>query len=215
MSACSCSPNEHGHLSWCISRGGVPRRAQSLSWSHGEHAIREAVRIVEGMGASPRLTAAVILLQQAQNAVADYVDGHPETPVGPPSPPPSRTPQEEEFERRQGDFERLATAAFMCAYGCGDADSTEEALRKALAALRAFVNSLLKDGDDAAKWRRATTALPVRDLHEDEGDVLLWTLPVQEPPYGGSSIDDAFLDDRHTHFTPLNEIAAAIVASTA
>ena len=52
----------------------IPRRHRIDLQSSGEEAIREAVRVVEEMGADPRLTDAVVLLGQAQEKVADYID---------------------------------------------------------------------------------------------------------------------------------------------
>lgn len=53
----------------------VPRRFRLDQQSPGEAAIREAVRVVEEMGADVRLTAAVNLLNEARERVADFVDG--------------------------------------------------------------------------------------------------------------------------------------------
>lgn len=62
----------------------------------------------------------------------------------------------------------------------------------------------LEDRADAAE-RREQKLKEVRTLeewHEDFGDVLWWTFPIEEPPYCGSPLD---LDwpDYHTHWTPL------------
>lgn len=38
------------------------------------------------------------------------------------------------------------------------------------------------------------------DWHEDDGDVLWWVLPVTEPPFIGSPLDDNF-PGYHTHWT--------------
>lgn len=51
-----------------------PRRAQMQQWVPAEKAIYDAVQLVEGMGASVRLTDAVVLLGKAREAVADFVD---------------------------------------------------------------------------------------------------------------------------------------------
>jgi len=51
-------------------------------WVPAEQAIYAAARIVEELPADERLTRAVNLLQEARNAVADYVDAtHDETPL--------------------------------------------------------------------------------------------------------------------------------------
>jgi hypothetical protein len=56
---------------------GWPRRRDTLRWSDAERAINEAVQAVERMGANMALTDAVVLLAQAQERVAAYVDAHP------------------------------------------------------------------------------------------------------------------------------------------
>jgi hypothetical protein len=53
----------------------IPRRAYLERQTPAELAIREAIRVVEALPADTRLTAAVILLWQAREKVADYVDG--------------------------------------------------------------------------------------------------------------------------------------------
>lgn len=46
------------------------------------------------------------------------------------------------------------------------------------------------------------TAKPIDEWHEDIGDVLWWSFPIQEPPYCGSPLD-ADWPDYHTHWTPI------------
>jgi len=46
------------------------------------------------------------------------------------------------------------------------------------------------------------TARPIDDWHEDYGDVLWWTFPIQEPPYCGSPLDVDW-PDYHTHWTAI------------
>lgn len=53
----------------------IPRRNRVDRMTVEELAIRAVVRDVEALGADPRLTAAVTLLHQARERVADYVDG--------------------------------------------------------------------------------------------------------------------------------------------
>ncbi len=53
------------------------RRCRLDMLSPTELAIVEAMRLVEGMGADVRLTSAVVLLQQARDKVADYIDERP------------------------------------------------------------------------------------------------------------------------------------------
>jgi hypothetical protein len=53
----------------------IPRRIHLERLTPAEHAIRAAILAVEEMGADVRLTKAVILLGEAKDRVADYVDG--------------------------------------------------------------------------------------------------------------------------------------------
>lgn len=54
-----------------------------------------------------------------------------------------------------------------------------------------------------SKWNERTVKAQPRDeWHEDYGDVLWWTFPVEEPPYCGSPLDTDW-PDYHTHWTPL------------
>ena len=53
----------------------IPRRNQINRWTAAERAIAAAVNEVEAAGADVRLTDAVVLLGEARQAVADYVDG--------------------------------------------------------------------------------------------------------------------------------------------
>ncbi len=53
----------------------IPRRACLDRLTPAERAIFDAMQAVEAMAADPQLTDAVVLLQQARDRVADYVDG--------------------------------------------------------------------------------------------------------------------------------------------
>lgn len=53
---------------------GWPRRNKMYEWTPAEKAIHEAVEVVEAAGAHPLLTEAVLLLQQAREKVADFVE---------------------------------------------------------------------------------------------------------------------------------------------
>jgi hypothetical protein len=64
----------------------IPRRNRMDLYTPAEKAISDAVQAVEMAGAHPRLTDAVNLLQEAQKAVADFVDGvHAILPTTPPA----------------------------------------------------------------------------------------------------------------------------------
>lgn len=66
VNAQSCSAGINDYL--------VPRRNDILRNTFAELRIREAMEAVEKVGAHPLLTDAVVLLSQALNKVADYVD---------------------------------------------------------------------------------------------------------------------------------------------
>ncbi len=53
---------------------GIPTRADVTLWSPAEKAIGDAMAAVEAAGASPALTDAVTLLEQARDRVADHVE---------------------------------------------------------------------------------------------------------------------------------------------
>lgn len=53
---------------------GIPRRCDLTLMTPAELAIRDAVLAVEAAGAHPLLTDAVVLLGEAQNKVADFVE---------------------------------------------------------------------------------------------------------------------------------------------
>lgn len=57
-----------------MSENKLPRRIQMQKWIPAEKAIYDAMQKVESMEANEKLTKAVILLGQAQDKVADYVD---------------------------------------------------------------------------------------------------------------------------------------------
>lgn len=59
----------------------IPRRAMLEQFTPAERAIYDAVALVEEMGADVRLTKAVVLLGQARDAVADFVDNVPAKPT--------------------------------------------------------------------------------------------------------------------------------------
>lgn len=45
-------------------------------------------------------------------------------------------------------------------------------------------------------------ARPIGDWTEEDGAVLWWRFPIEEPPYVGSPLDDEF-PDYVTHWTPI------------
>ena len=69
-----------------ISDNGFPRRIRTDLQTPAEAAIRNAIVEVEKAGAHPRLTDAVVLLGQARDAVADFVDEQPDDAPAPKDP---------------------------------------------------------------------------------------------------------------------------------
>lgn len=51
----------------------------------------------------------------------------------------------------------------------------------------------------------ALEPIPAEKWDEDDGFVLWWRLPVEEPPYCGSPLCDDFTFDYYTHFTKITE----------
>lgn len=52
----------------------IPRRINMAEWTDAEKAIQNAVNEVEKVGADPRLTDVVVMLSNARNLLADYID---------------------------------------------------------------------------------------------------------------------------------------------
>ncbi|MCY9593742.1 hypothetical protein PC41400_21670 [Paenibacillus chitinolyticus] len=50
--------------------------------------------------------------------------------------------------------------------------------------------------------RLTATPRPIDEWHEDDGTVLWWSFPIEEPPYCGSPLD-ADWPGYHTHWTSL------------
>lgn len=66
MRGCTCG------MEW---NPDIPRRIRTDRWTPAEHAIHDAIQVVEMVGAHVLLTDAVRLLGEAQEKVAQYVDG--------------------------------------------------------------------------------------------------------------------------------------------
>jgi hypothetical protein len=52
----------------------ISRRSKVYLFSPAEKAIYDALQLIESIGADPRLTAASVLLSQAREKLADYID---------------------------------------------------------------------------------------------------------------------------------------------
>lgn len=51
--------------------------------------------------------------------------------------------------------------------------------------------------------RKEFVARPESEWGEDDGPVLWWRWPVREPPYAGTPLDDDWVPDYYTHWTPI------------
>lgn len=56
--------------------------------------------------------------------------------------------------------------------------------------------------------RESTTLKEYSEYDESYGNVLWWKLPISEPPYAGSPLDDDFPVDYYTHWTKIIEPVA-------
>jgi hypothetical protein len=54
----------------------------------------------------------------------------------------------------------------------------------------------------ARREREEAAAKTFEQWHEDDGPVLWWRFPVEEPPYAGTPLDDDW-PGYHTHWTPI------------
>ncbi|MGX4583348.1 hypothetical protein [Paenibacillus chitinolyticus] len=50
--------------------------------------------------------------------------------------------------------------------------------------------------------RLSATPRPIDEWHEDDGAVLWWAFPIEEPPFCGTPLDSDW-PGYHTHWTPL------------
>lgn len=68
---------------------------------------------------------------------------------------------------------------------------------------------LLKTAEEIAKentvLKEANELTPEEEWHEDDGNVIWWKLPINEPPYVGTPLDSDFEEGYYTHFTRLIE----------
>jgi hypothetical protein len=88
---------------------GFPRRQRINLYTPAEKAIAEAVDVVERAGCHPLLTDAVVLLQQAKDKVADFVELPNTTSALP------QSPKQETRSKLSGTFVRGYTLEFALA----------------------------------------------------------------------------------------------------
>ena len=76
--------------------------------------------------------------------------------------------------------------------------------------LKSFSQELLAERAKVAELQKEidkiTILRPIKNIHEDYGDVLLWNEPIGEPPDVGSCIDCNFDENKYTHFSLLPNI---------
>jgi hypothetical protein len=69
--------------------------------------------------------------------------------------------------------------------------------------LLAFARAVLaRYGTPANNLAPAPVARPFEEWHEDDGPVMCWRFPIEEPPYIGCPLDTDW-DGYYTHWTPL------------
>jgi hypothetical protein len=66
--------------------------------------------------------------------------------------------------------------------------------------------------DNAREALAPEVAIPGEQYHEDDGPVLWWRFPVEEPPYVGTP-NDCDWPGYYTHFTPLPPAPVAPIQS--
>ena len=105
------------------------------------------------------------------------------------------------------NFRKLTAEEIIYEIETGHFDSNQGEAR-----LREALEKISEETDDPISMCRAKEALShtedtgiqkVRTLdewHEDYGDVLWWTFPIQEPPYVGSPLCNDW-PEYHTHWT--------------
>lgn len=99
--------------------------------------------------------------------------------------------------------------------------SPEDVAEKRIEVPESFVHKILDERNEARalvarmtagvnaasigleELERLTTLRSCDDYHEDYGSVLFWKVPIEEPPYVGTMLDDDFPKDYYTHWSPL------------
>lgn len=62
--------------------------------------------------------------------------------------------------------------------------------------IKSFIKSL-------EVYEEALQPKPIEEWHEDDGNVIWWKLPIEEPPYVGTPLDSDFEEEYYTHFTSI------------
>ncbi|WP_052087965.1 hypothetical protein [Paenibacillus wynnii] len=72
-----------------------------------------------------------------------------------------------------------------------------------LGQLQRVLSTLYPDNQaPTTEIKQLETARPIDEWHEDFGDVLWWTFPIEEPPYCGTPLDEDW-PEYHKHWTPI------------
>jgi hypothetical protein len=78
-------------------------------------------------------------------------------------------------------------------------EQLEEENEKLKECVNNSANDVLNVGDEMEQVRQAK---PIDEWHEDMGNCLWWSFPIEEPPYSGSPLDNDF-PNYVTHFTKI------------
>lgn len=70
-----------------------------------------------------------------------------------------------------------------------------------------YINRMLRK--ESREYRKTleffSKPIPYEEWHEDDGLVIWWRMPIEEPPYVGSPLCDDWTENYYTHFTRLIE----------
>jgi hypothetical protein len=83
-------------------------------------------------------------------------------------------------------------------------------LEEVLTAVRELIDVAGRWQESEGKMDELTELRPRDDWHEDYGAVLWWKVPIAEPPYCGTALDDDF-PDYVTHWSPLPPMKISVV----
>ncbi|NUP08376.1 MAG: hypothetical protein HOW73_20190 [Polyangiaceae bacterium] len=86
-----------------------------------------------------------------------------------------------------------------------DPHTWEECTAKMRKALAADIDAAIEAERPAIELAELRALRPREEYHEDYGPVLWWKVPIKEPPYCGTDLDDDF-PDYMTHWSPVPQV---------